>query len=75
MAPMQRHQTSLSRRNDDGRKRTTNGPQTGDQVRPPADENGKKPDCIEDQQEEKVKLPSALGVGGHIRRRAYDIHD
>jgi len=38
-----------------GWKRTTNGPQTGDQIRPLAEEDGKEPDRIEDQQEEKVR--------------------
>jgi hypothetical protein len=37
-----------------GRKRTTDGPQTGDQIRSLAEEDGKKPDRIEDQQEEEM---------------------
>jgi hypothetical protein len=37
-----------------GWKRTTNAPQTGDQVRSPAEEDGKDPDRVEDQQEEEV---------------------
>ncbi len=43
--------------NHNGWKRTTDGPQTGDQVRSSAEEDGKEPDRIEDQQEEKVKSP------------------
>jgi hypothetical protein len=40
----------------DGWKRTTsNGPQTGDQVRPLAEEDGEGPNRVEGQQEEKVK--------------------
>ena len=38
-----------------GRKRTTNSPPTGDQVRPLAEEDGKGSDWGEGQQEEKVK--------------------
>src|SRR5271157_2624469 len=40
-----------------GWKSTANGPQTGDQVLPPAEENGKEPDRCEDQQKEKMKSP------------------
>ena len=38
-----------------GRKRTTNASQTGDQVHPPAEEDGEGSDWGEDWQEEKVK--------------------
>ena len=54
---MYRNYDELSRRNTDAWKRTTNGPQTGDQVRSPAEEDGKEPDRIETQQEKKVKSP------------------
>ena len=40
-----------------GRQRTTDTPQTGDQVRPPAEEDGKEPDRGEDQQEEGRSPP------------------
>jgi hypothetical protein len=36
---------------------------TGDQVRPPAEEDGKDPNRGEDQQEEKVKPPLVHGQG------------
>jgi hypothetical protein len=43
----------LLRRNDyDGWQRTTHTPQTGDQVRPPAEEDGEDPDRVEDREEE-----------------------
>ena len=46
---------ALTRRNDrNGSKRTTDGPQTGDEVRPPAEEDGEDPDRVEARQEEKV---------------------
>jgi len=49
---------AISKRNgSNGWKRTTNTPQTGDQVRPIAEEDGKEPDCGEDWQEDKVKKP------------------
>jgi hypothetical protein len=41
-----------------GWKRPTHCPQTGDQVRPLAEEDGKDPDRVEDRQEEEVKLSS-----------------
>jgi hypothetical protein len=40
--------------NYNGWKRTTNGPQTGNQVRPPAEEDGKEPDRTDDRQEEEI---------------------
>ena len=43
--------------NCNGWKRTTDGPQTGDQVRPPAEEDGKEPDRGEDQREEGRSPP------------------
>jgi hypothetical protein len=43
------------RRNFNGWKRTTDGPQTGDQVRTLAEEDGEEPDRIEDGQEKEVK--------------------
>jgi len=56
-----------------GWKRTTpNGPQTGDQIHPPAEEDGKEQDCIEDQQEEKViSLHECEGhvTGGNLSYR------
>jgi len=56
----ERHRTVLgqaSKRNHNGWKRTTDGPQTGDQIRPLAEEVGKEPDRIEDQQEEGRSPP------------------
>ncbi len=41
--------------NTDGWRRTTNAPQTGDQVRPLAEEDGEDSNRVEGQQEEKVK--------------------
>jgi hypothetical protein len=38
----------------DERKRTTNASQTGDQVRPPAEEDGKGPTCDKNKQEEVI---------------------
>ena len=46
--------TSSCGDNLNGRKRTTNRPQTGDQVRPSAEEDGKDSDRVENRQEEKV---------------------
>jgi hypothetical protein len=42
-------------RNSNDWKRPTDGPQTGDQIRSLAEEDGKEPDRIEDQQEEEMK--------------------
>jgi hypothetical protein len=52
--PWRKSRKKRSRYSNDW-KRTTDTPQTGDQVRSPAEEDGKEPDCGEDQQEEKVK--------------------
>jgi hypothetical protein len=54
---------SVSRRNSNGWKRTTVGSQTGDQVRPPAEENGEEPDRVEDQQKEEVRTPQLVKRG------------
>jgi phage baseplate assembly protein gpV len=41
-------------RTQSGWKRTTDGPQTGDQVRSPAEEDGKEPDRGEGQPEKEM---------------------
>jgi hypothetical protein len=51
-----------------GRKRTTNGPPTGDQVRPLAEEDGEEQNRIQDRQKEKVRIGFPL-PSPHPRER------